>query len=446
VANFILSRNNVMALLTIAITMWLPAATYGSDEKTTKKAGAATAPKVQEAMDCFNRREFEQSLELLQEAKVLNPDFPPARVMLAKFFANAKMMIAFRSSLERTIVELPNDPEAYIILGNVALGEQRLTEAQLLFELGASLAENSGRTPKRMRTLFQHANSGLAAVAEAREEWETAAKYLRNLLEINSKDAFAMQRLGRVMFLLGKTEEAVDLLRSAELADKRFETPEVIMSVLSERCGNFRFAERYMAEALQVRPNDYQTELAAARLSINVGKLEQATKFAKNAEKMAPKAADPQILLGLIARYRKDYKKAAKHFQSALLVSPNNFSANDNLALVLCEQKSREKQLLALEYAQLNARRVPRSTKAAATLGWVWLKLGQIDNAEIFLREATTGEELDASTAYYLANVAVKQDQIDNAKRLLKLSLKTKQPFVYRQDVNRMLADLDRKR
>ena len=80
----------------------------------TSTAASASSPEMTEAFNRFNARYFEGALKLLREAAKKNPDLPPAQVMMARLFAQAKAFPMARNALEQAVVEDPNDPDAYI--------------------------------------------------------------------------------------------------------------------------------------------------------------------------------------------------------------------------------------------------------------------------------------------------------------------------------------------
>jgi Flp pilus assembly protein TadD len=132
-----------------------------------------------------------------------------------------------------------------------------------------------------------------------------------------------------------------------------------------------------------------------------------------------------KILRGLVALFNKDFKTAEKYFEDAHLQSPGNFAAKNNLALALCEEKDAAKLNRALEYANDSYQQNPRNPETASTVGWVLYKAGFKDRAEQALRLAASSGNLSPDTAYYLAQVAYDNGNMDLAKGLLDAALKT---------------------
>ncbi len=94
------------------------------------------------------------------------------------------------------------------------------------------------------------------------------------------------------------------------------------------------------------------------------------------------KSLRAKLLSGLIALFQKDYKAAELYFESAVLQSPKDSGASNNLALALIEQKDEAKRDRALQYAEANVQQYPKWAEGYSTYGWVLYKLGRLDEAE----------------------------------------------------------------
>ena len=76
--------------------------------------------------------------------------------------------------------------------------------------------------------------------------------------------------------------------------------------------------------------------------------------------------------------------------------------------------------------------RYPQNAEAAATLGWVYQRLGQIRDADAALTRALNAGTLGADGAYFVATMLERQGRREEAAKLATKALETKQPFLYR--------------
>ncbi len=408
-------------------------------------AGTATPKQSQEITDGVNRfknGDIEGALKLFKQAASKNSDLPPGQLVLASLFSQANQAPAARIWLEKTVIDEPNDPESYVLMGDLAIRERRVTEASMLFAKADELLKAFDKSDKRKKILVQRVLSGLAAVAEARDDWKTAQKYLEAWVKAEPESANALQRLGRALFQEKKADVALKQLRTAAKYDSNMLTPEAIVAQWYESTGDRENATKMMTEALNNAPNDLRTRLAAAGWALQTEQFEDALNQVNSALQLDPNSLEAKILRGNVAMCQKDFKNAELQFESAVLQSPFNFAASNNLALALAEQDDEAKKRRALEYAQVNVQRYPKQPESHSTLGWVLFRLGRLDEAERSLQTSVSSGVASADTAYYLARVAAERGNKEVALKLVEGALQSKGLFTYRKEAQNLLNSL----
>lgn len=414
-------------------------------EQTQQAPEGQRSSEMNDAVELFQKRDFEGARKLLQEAVKKNPDLPPADVIMAQLFSQVNMPGGVRSALERAAAEIPDDPEAFVIMGEIAMRERRITEATLLFEHAFRLMGAWQGSEKRRESLWPRLYGGLAGAAAARDKWDAAQKYLEAWLKLDPKSAPARQQLAQCLFQQKQPEAALAKLKEAAELEPEMLTPEAILAQFYARSGDQENARKWMVAALTAAPKDLKTRLVAAQWAWESGYLEEAEKQAAAAMQLDPKSLDALILRGIIALFRKDFKSAERYFESAHLQSPKNFAATNNLALALAEQEDESKRRRALDYAEANVRQYPKSSEALSTYGWVLFKLGRLEDAEKALRLAVSGGTFSADTAYYLARVLIERGRgadVRDARQLLESALASIGPFSQRQEAKTLLDQL----
>jgi len=397
-------------------------------------------PEVSDAIQQFQKGDFDGARKALEAACKKDNDLPPPDVLMAELFARARQPQAVRLSLERAVINSAEDPEAYVVMGDLAMQESRVSEAAALYNESVRLLKTFDKSPKRKVVLEPRAISGQASVAEARGDWATAEKHLETVLKVSPKDAQAMVRLARAQFQEKKAVAAYDMLKEAHKTDAdNVLTPEATLATFYEQYGDPKNAKKWMGYAIKAAPQDLRTVLVAAQWALQTGQIEEALTHTTNALKLKPSSVEAQLLRGVVALFQKDFQSAETYFESAHLQTPTSFAAQNNLALALCEQSDETKKRRALEYATSLARQFPRAPEAAATYGWVLFKAGQAGPAEQALRQAASAGNISAETAYYLAEVLAARNMKEDAKRLLQAALKNPRPFYKRQEAESLL-------
>lgn len=399
-------------------------------------------PEVEQALARFQQRDYEGALARLQEAAKKYPQLAPPRVLLGRMFQAANQYQAARAQIEQAAADDPADPEAYLVLGDFAFQERRIIESELLFERAAQLTEPFTGNADRKKSFYVRIHAGLAAVDEARQKWTEAREHLSKWLELDPDSPNAHQRMGQILFHLDQFDDAYAELKLAAKKSDQFPYPAVSLARLYEQAGRRDDARKYMLEALREAPKDLKTRLAVAEWLWQTNQLSDARKQAEEAVKLAPDSLEAKLLAGVIARYMKHYSAARQYFESAHLMSPGNFVATNQLALVLIEDPDESNRKMAVDLAERNFRQAPNSPDAAATLGWVYFKSNRMEEAANALKVAQqrAGGRVSNETAYFMASVAYERGQANEARMLLDYALKVTGPFAYRADAERLLA------
>jgi tetratricopeptide (TPR) repeat protein len=389
-------------------------------------------PEIAEAVALFRNRDVAGAYAKLQAAVKNRPELPPAELIMVQFFVSARQEDAVRGWLEKAVVAAPNDPEAYVLLGQEAMQNQRMAEATLLFDKAKTLLASFKGNDKRKADLAAATESQLARLAMGRQDWATAQTHLQDLLKLQPDSAAALQMLGRTLFEQKKPEEALEKLKAAKVADPKVLTPEAVLAQWYEQATppDRENATKFMIAALTAQPKDFRTRLNAADWAFKAGEFDQARAQIDIALTLDANSPEAKLLAGNIAIYQKDYPTAEKFFKQVLVESPSNFAASNNLALALCEQSDKAKQELALQYAKMNAQLYQKEVEPLSTLGRVFFRLGRMAEADqVFRQVAASGKSLSPDTAFYIADLYAATNRADDAKKLLENALKTTGPL-----------------
>jgi tetratricopeptide (TPR) repeat protein len=400
---------------------------------------------VTAAAERFKDGDLEGTLKILKDAAKKDPDLPPPQIVMTHFFAQARAAARMRYALEQAVIEDPNDPEAYALMGNIAMSEGRITEAELLFEKANSLVAKFDKSKKRKEMLEPAILGGLAAALQARQNWADAQKPLEAWLKLAPKSTAALQQLALCLFKQKNAQGALEKLTAAAALDPKAPAPEAMLAQFYEQDGDRANAKKSMAAALTKAPESFQTRFIAARWALETEQLKDAATQADAALKLDPDSSDAKMLRGVIALFQKDYAKAEEYFKLAHLQAPREFGPSNNLALALIEQKDDAKKSLALEYADGNMKQFPNRAEAVSTYGWVMFQLGKIDEAEKAFQSVAASGNVKPDTAYYIAKVSVARDKKQLAIQWLENAMKSTGPFAMRKEAKALLDELKKK-
>lgn len=401
-------------------------------------------PEVRAAVRRFQQGDFDGALELLREAADVHPELSPPRLMLAELFFStrqAQQVALGRGLLEEVVREHPNDPEAYMIIAEIALRENRFAEAGLSLEKAKALLSTFEGDARRKENLQIRLHNYLAAAAERRGNWEEARNQLDAWLELDPESAQAHHRRGIALFQLGQHDAAFEELKLGKEGIEQLPPPMVTMGRLYEQADDREKAREWMNRALEADPDGLETLLGVAQWMLQTEQFEAARPIAEKAVELDPESVQAKLLSGVVARFLRDNGAAERYFEAAHLQSPSNFAASNNLALTLAEQDSDAKRRRALELATLNARTY-NDPQSVATLAWVYYNLDRYDEAARLLRALSNSRQVSADGMFYMAKVAAKLNKVDEARQLLALALDAEVPFVHRKEAEEWLEEI----
>lgn len=409
---------------------------------------------VAEAIEEFKKGRFLESRNKLKEAREQDPSLPPDGVLMAQLLYAANQQGLAQAELERTATEEPTDPEPYLLFGEIAFQQRRFTDASLSFRKAGELTQKYTKNNFRKQNMTKRALSGLAGIAETRQDWKAAGTYLNQLIKSDPQDIGNVTRLARATFQQdvnvgdskGKEQEAYKLLANIYKAKpKQVRRPEITMGAMYQSAGQKDFSARLMKRASTEDAQGIATQLTVARWALGAGDMALAQACSDRAVKINGGSVEAKLIAGLTARYKRDYAKARRILESAHLQSPGNLNTILQLAVVLVEGNDADKQT-ALEYSSVASRMFPdmgqpTGREAAITTAWIYYRQGRNSEAGAILQKALAGGGVSAESSYYAAEI-IHRSKPDVAKQLLATALKGDGVFPARSEAEKLAAQL----
>ncbi|MCE9608417.1 MAG: hypothetical protein K8U03_26335 [Planctomycetia bacterium] len=451
----------------------------GTDEAS--KAAADRIGKLRtlftDAIGAFQKGDAPTAEAKFKEAKDLDKSLSSPNVYLARlcFAVNDQNLVKVgRQFLDKAVDQDQGAPEPYMMLGNLALLEGRLADANLLFQQAAALAlspEAPAWTQAQKDTFLKNVYAGRVSVCEQRANWKQGLVEVDAWLALSEKDPVALYRKARLIFMKDPKDtsavaEARKLfLESYKVADDavkgKDELPavppaELALIELQTGAGNIDEARKEIAEIVkkltELSANKKEASRVNSTLSqwyLGQGEFNEAQKYAEQASKVD--ADSPAIKqLTAVLQYFANSPEAKGSFTKLNQEAPEDLFAANYLALVLIESPDETERAKAVRIAELSARLNQKSPVALATLAWTYYKTGKLgEAAQIFAAfEQEKNMQVSADTAYYMAKTyaALPSAQfpqgLTRAKALLEGIVGTKGVFKHRAEAERMLDAL----
>ena len=279
-------------------------------------------------------------------------------------------------------------------------------------------------------TEAESARLDVAREAAGKDDYETALRVFRELLQDNPTLADAYTGMGAVHEKRGDLELAEPAYARAVSLDPGDFTAVSSHGRVLEALGRWRDSVLAYQRALMIRPRDLGSNLAMSRLMMLTEQPESAVVFAERAVKIDPQNGDARLQLARSLSKAGRGGDAIREYEAACeLVEP---PADVMFALVnayAAEKRYRE----AANAAEALTRTAP-SAAAFERLGWSLFRLNEFDKSDVAYRSAI---ELDASYWPALNGVGVnalnvwlqggkadKDPRRDEARAMLQRSLR----------------------
>ncbi len=455
VSTFLIEATVAIGCTALVVAAGESAGAQAEPKSAVPAAGAARAqaePKttglvdkeLEGALASIREGKIDEAFAMIQEEAAKHPEWAPPRLILARLLFGTDHAALGRRALEQAAAEAPDYADIYLTFGTLALGESRFSDARLNYENVFKLVETGRWNDSQKRAFRREAYAGLAAVAEAREDWKGALVQIGRWLELEPKNGQARQRKGRALFELGKSDEASKELTQAVKDAPTLEPAGVSMGRLFSQKGNVAKASEWFDYAIKAEPQNPRARIAYASWLLERGRAADARASVDQALRLAPDSTDVCRLQALVAWHLGDLKSAEKILETLHRDLRADLSVTNLLALTLVDQDDLTKRARGLRLAEDDARQSPRSHEILATLGWAHYRMGHLDQAEQALRTAVSGGRTTPDIAYFLARVLFDKGNRVDAQKILESATKLPGAFAHRDDAGSLLKSMEK--
>lgn len=171
--------------------------------------------------------------------------------------------------------------------------------------------------------------------------------------------------------------------------------------------------------------NDRETDLALADLYTEGHKYDDASKALDAAERLSPRDEDKVDIWfqrGAMYEHMKKLDQSEAEFRKVLKIDPDSAAALNYIGYMLADRNMRLNESLDLITKALELS--PENGAYLDSLGWVYFRLGKLDQAEENLRKAIRKTASDPTVRDHLAQVLMAESKVQEAVSEWQASLK----------------------
>lgn len=401
-----------------------------------------------------------------------------------QLLGRAKDKEAAIAMLERLIVPYQDSVEARIVRAQVALarGDKALArseaegalkarpDSQIALLMLAQVTEDEARVASLMQGFLKtnpkarDVRSAYARVLVNRKDYQGARREFESLLKDQPDNVAHLYALGilatqmndapgaegyftRFVDVLGRNPDderdpSRALLILSQLAEERGDVPAALQWIdripegtdaqtrfnaqlrrahLTGKGGDLAGARRLLAEIKPDEPvRQAQLMAADAQLLRNAGQDDEAFRVMEAATKQFPQNPDLLYDFALLAEKLGKVDVMEAQLREVMTLAPDNHHAYNALGYSLAERNLRLQEAYGLIAKALDM--APEDPFIMDSMGWVHYRMGNLDEAEKFLRRAY-GLRRDPEIAVHLGEVLWKKGQQSQARQLWREAL-----------------------
>ena len=318
----------------------------------------------------------------------------------------------------------------------------------------------------------------LANVKLQLEDWEGAEQLALAIDEVEKGSGIAAQIVGAIRSGQQEFDQSIEAFRSSYLADPE-ETPRLVNLVRAYlRSGRVGDAENFLASILKASPDNAEASIlnaalkardsnraaeaeadlkeviekapenplgyrALANFYATRGRRDEAETIAREGLRKFPDNITLNLTLAGYLQANQDFEEAIMVYERLYELRPQSQLITNNLASLLADHRSDQESLdRAFELA--NRLRSLDFSFVKDTLGWVHYRRGENAAALQLLEEAVKELPNVAIVRYHLAQVYLKEERLEDAKREFEkaLEIDENETMPFREQAKDALAQL----
>lgn len=338
------------------------------------------------------------------------PIIEPAYLDLARLYVYQKRIPEAIEVLELLVKRNPGNKAARSLLGELLLGEERVTDAIKEFEALGKIQDDPTDTRIRIAALklqqrdFEGAEFELRLVLSQDKENSTARYYLAN--------AYAGQK---------RVDEAIKEIKKIKSSQTFFVESRMLAVFYLKQDRNYDQALELLEEVIKFKPNDNKMMLLKSNILKDAGEIDGAIEILEDLVKKKPTDDGYLFTLAVLHDENGDEAQAIEILKKCIEVNPNNANALNYLGYTMAE---REEDLLgARNYIDKALIIEPENGYFLDSLGWVYFKQKDFKSAKLYIEKAVSIVPDDAVILEHLARVYLALQDNESAKRTLNKAL-----------------------
>ncbi len=368
----------------------------------------------------------------LQSALELQPDFSPARILLAGIKLDAGDMKAGMVDLDRAVAGKPAVLQPYITRSvlQAQQGDASHAEKDLL-----PLLDQFPQAKDRALTY-----RALAWAMFNQRKYDAARRFLQQSAQAEPDSPETFYLSGLTYVAENKPDAVLSLIQNSLKNRPNWAEGYAIGGELTAKTGQNGQSETYFKKAVSIDP---QLIPAWQGLGLVLGaesKYDAALDAFNHVAQLSPKSGSAYFNIAQVQDVQGNWNQAQSSYQKSIELEPDNAVAKNNLAWSYAEHGGNID--VALRLAQEANRAKPDDPEICDTLGWIYLKKNTLSDAIQAFKKSLSLVPKNPEYSYHLGIAYLRSGDPTKAKEFLEASLQMGPKSAFAQDARKILVSL----
>ena len=256
----------------------------------------------------------------------------------------------------------------------------------------------------------------LGAIDLTEKKDSAALGYFDEVKTLAPEDSQAWSQLGGLFFDNRHYDEAITVMNEAYQLFPQDFVVNLLLGLSLAQKGRHSEAVEYLKTAIDINPNDINALSAYGYSLSQLKENDEAILYLKKALAIHPNDVNILGTLGLIYDALKMWDKCDSTYEHALQIDSSNATVNNNYAYSLSERG--ERLDAALDMVKFAIKKEPENSSFLDTIGWVYYKLGNYEEAKSYLEKAMKIGGESSVMLEHLGDIMFKMGKKDVAAQL----------------------------
>ena len=243
--------------------------------------------------------------------------------------------------------------------------------------------------------------------------YDKSEEFFEKSLEINDKDRFALYYLSTLYRESGKFDQSIALSEQHISSYPNEQEGYINKSISLLSLQRFDTAIEELSDALKIFPEDFEVNYFLGLAHYSLKEFENAEVFYTKALSLDTSSIPAMHALAMVYDQNKKWDKSDKLYTDLITINTKDAQAYNNYAYSLIERN--EETDYALTLAKKAIELSPKTSSYLDTIGWIYFKLNDFEQAKEFIGQAIVYDESSSVVLEHYGDILIELNELDEA-------------------------------